>query len=166
MIYFGQNYFTIRELGVFLIFLGTIGSLLQFKNMTMKTLFQPISLMVVGMASIIIDDIFILRSFPLLLSIFFFLAFIYAHITKDFFLIKTIEKFKKLDNSERLYLEKTHTIWIVVTAINVSLHIYFLFFTSMKLWTFYITIGWYILLGCGILFQIGFRKFYEHKTTH
>ncbi|MCD6433669.1 MAG: hypothetical protein J7L21_06470, partial [Sulfurimonas sp.] len=93
-------------------------------------------------------------------------AFIYAQITKDYFLIKYIEKFKKLDASEVVYLEQTHVIWIVVTLISVSLHTYFLFLGSVEEWTLYTTVGWYILLGCGILFQIVFRKFYEQKNAN
>jgi len=165
VIFFGKNHFSIYELGIFFIILGIFWSFLQYENISIKTLFQPIILILVGITSIIIEDILVLKSFPLILSFLFFIAFIYAQITKDFFLIRTIEKFKKIDIGERTYLEKTHSIWIIVTAINILLHIYFLFYTSLEQWTFYVTIGWYILLGCGILFQILFRKVYEYKTT-
>jgi len=165
-IFFGKDYFSIYELGIFFIILGVFWSFLQYKHMSVKTLFQPIILIIVGIVSIIVEDILVLKSFPLILSFLFFIAFIYAQITKDFFLIHTIEKFKKIDDKERIYLQKTHSIWIVVTAINVLLHIYFLFYASLAQWTFYVTAGWYILLGCGILFQILFRKVYEYKTTH
>lgn len=166
VIYFGKDYFSIYELGIFFIVLGLVWSFLQYKNLSIKTLFQPFILIAVGILSMLIEDMLVLQSFPLILSFLFFMAFIYAQITKDFFLIKIIEKFKKLDESERNYLQKTHSIWIIVTAMNVLLHIYFLFYTSLEQWTFYVTIGWYILLGCGILFQILFRKVYEYKTTH
>ena len=165
-IFFGKDYFSIYELGIFFIILGLFWSFLQYKNISVKTLFQPIILIVVGIVSIIVEDILVLKSFPLILSFLFFIAFVYAQITKDFFLIRTIEKFKKLDDKERIYLQKTHLIWIFVTAINVLLHIYFLFYSSLEQWTFYVTVGWYILLSCGILFQILFRKVYEYKTTH
>jgi len=165
-IFFGKDYFSIYELGIFFIILGIFWSFLQYKNISIKTLFQPIVLIVVGIVSIIVEDILVLKSFPLILSFLFFIAFIYAQITKDFFLIPIIEKFKKTDDKERIYLQKTHSIWIIVTGINVLLHIYFLFYTSLVQWTFYVTAGWYILLGCGILFQILFRKVYEYKTTH
>jgi intracellular septation protein A len=166
VIFFGKDYFSIYELGIFFIVLGVFWSFLQYKNISIKTLFQPMILIVVGIVSIIVEDILVLKSFPLILSFLFFIAFIYAQITKDFFLIRTIEKFKKIDDKERIYLEKTHGLWIIVTAINVLLHIYFLFYTSLEQWTFYVTVGWYILLGCGILFQILFRKVHEYKTTH
>jgi hypothetical protein len=162
----GKDYFSIYELGFFFIGLGVFWSVLHYKNISIKTLFQPIVLIAVGIVSIIVEDILVLKSFPLIISFLFFIAFIYAQISKNFFLIHTIEKFKKIDDKERVYLKKTHGLWIVITAINVLLHIYFLFYTSLVQWTFYTTVGWYILLGCGILFQILFRKVYEHKTTH
>lgn len=152
-------------MGLFFILLGFLWLLTQFKNFSLKTTFQPIILMLIGVLSVWKNDMTILKSFPLILSLLFFLAFVHAQITKDFFLIKYIEKFKNLDALEKVYLEKTHLIWIVVTAINVSLHSYFLFYATIEAWTFYTTVGWYILLGSGILFQIIFRKWYEKKIS-
>ena len=165
-IYFGKNYFTIPQLGVFFISLGVIWLLINGKKPSLKTLFQPIILIVIGLISIKMDNFLILKSFPLIISTLFFLAFIYAQITKEFFLIKYIGKFKKLDEKETIYLQKTHLIWIVVTAINVMFHSYFLAYGSLNEWTFYSTVGWYILLGCGIAFQIIFRRFYEQKKAN
>ena len=162
-IFFARDYFSIQEMGLFFIFLGTFWLIFQFKNFSIKTSFQPIVLIIVGFISVLLNDILVLKSFPLILSVLFFLAFVHAQITEEFFLVKYISKFKKLDELEYAYLEKTHLIWIVVTFINVSLHSYFLFYASMEMWTFYTTVGWYILLGCGILFQIIFRRFYEKK---
>lgn len=165
-IYFGKNYFTISQLGILFISLGSIWLLINRKNSSIKTLFQPIILIIIGLISIKMNNFLVLKSFPLIISMLFFLAFIYAQITKEFFLIKYIGKFKKLDEKEKIYLQKTHIIWIVVTAINVVLHSYFLIFGTLNEWTFYSTVGWYILLGCGIVFQIAFRRFYEQKKVN
>lgn len=169
-IFFGKDYFSISELGIFFTILGTLWFLFSLKNFSLtfsflKISFQPIILIIIGLISTQQDSFLMLKSFPHILSSLFFLAFIYAEITKEFFLIKYIGKFKKLDEKEEIYLQKTHAIWIGVTAINVSLHSYFLFYRSTAEWTFYSTIGWYILLACGILFQILFRRFYERKKT-
>jgi len=151
--------------------LGTIWFIFSLKEFSLtisflKKSFQPIILIIIGIISTGQDSFLMLKSFPLTLSSLFFLAFIYAQITKEFFLIKYIGKFKKLDEKEEIYLQKTHAIWIVVTGINVILHSYFLFYRSTAEWTFYSTVGWYILLACGILFQILFRRFYERKNTY
>jgi len=164
-IFFGKDWFSISELGIFFTLLGTIWLFFSIKQLSWKKSFQPIILIIIGFISIQQDSILVLKSFPLTISTLFFLAFIHAEVTKEYFLVKYIEKFKKLDNKERIYLEKTHLIWVVVTAINVSLHSYFLFFGSIEEWTLYSTVGWYILLGCGILFQIAFRRFYEKSTN-
>jgi hypothetical protein len=155
----------VQEMGLFFVALGTVWLLFELKHFTLKSTFQPIVLILVGLVSFVLEDILVLKSFPLILSTLFFLAFIYAQITKEFFLIDHIAKFKNLDEAERIYLEKTHLIWIVVTSINVMFHSYFLFYASTEMWTFYTTIGWYILLGCAILFQIVFRRFYEKKAN-
>lgn len=179
-IFFGKDYFSISELGIFFTLLGAVWLLfslkklllkefsptLSFLKISLKSSFQPIILIIIGVVSIEQDSFLMLKSFPLILSSLFFLAFIYAQITQEFFLIHLIGRFKKLDEEEKNYLEKTHLIWVVVTAINVLLHSYFLFYRSTAEWTFYATIGWYILLACGILFQILFRRFYERKKTH
>ena len=169
-IFFGKDYFSIFELGIFFTFLGAVW-LLSLKSFSLtlsflKISFQPLILITIGLISIQQDSFLMLKSFPLTLSSLFFLAFIYAQITKEFFLINFISRFKKLDDGEKNYLEKTHLIWIVVTAINVSLHTYFLFYATTVEWTFYSTIGWYILLACGIFFQILFRRFYERKKIN
>ena len=164
-IFFGKDYFSISELGIFFSILGVTWLLFSLKNLSWKKSFQPIVLIIIGLISIQQNSLIVLKSFPLTLSALFFIAFIYAEITKEYFLIKYIGKFKKLDEAERIYLEKTHLIWIVVTAINVSLHSYFLFFGSIEEWIFYSTVGWYILLGCGILFQILFRRLYEKGSN-
>lgn len=164
-IFFAKDYFSIQEIGTFFIFIGFTWLILQRKSLTYKVVFQPIILIIIGFASFLVNDILVLKSFPLILSMFFFLAFIYAHISKKFFLLEYISKFKKISNSERDYLEKTHLIWIIVTLINVLLHSYFLFYATIEMWTFYTTVGWYILLGVAILFQILFRSFYEKKVN-
>ena len=163
-IFFGRDYFSIQEMGGFFMLLGAVWLLFQIKKISLKTAFQPTVLIIVGLVSLQQNDFLILKSFPLILSLLFFFAFIHAQVTKEFFLVKYIEKFKKLDKKKRLYLEKTHLIWVVITAINVTLHGYFLVFATIEMWTFYTTIGWYILLGSGVLFQIVFRKFYEKKA--
>ena len=165
-IYFGKEYFSISQLGIFFISLGTVWFLINAKKASIKTLFQPIILIVIGILSIKMDSFLVLKSFPLVISTLFFLAFVYAQITKEFFLIKYISKFKKLDEKEIVYLQKTHIIWIVITAVNVALHSYFLIFGTLNEWTFYSTLGWYILLGSGIAFQIAFRRFYEQKKVN
>lgn len=170
-IFFGKDYFSISQLGIFFTLLGTIWFIFSLKEFSLtisflKKSFQPIILIIIGIISTGQDSFLMLKSFPLTLSSLFFLAFIYAQITKEFFLIKYIGKFKKLDEKEEIYLQKTHAIWIVVTGINVILHSYFLFYRSTAEWTFYSTVGWYILLACGILFQILFRRFYERKNTY
>jgi len=165
-IYFGKDYFTIPQIGISFIFLGIVWLLFNIKKLSLKTVFEPTILIIIGTISIKLDNFLILKSFPLIISSLFFLAFIYAQITKEFFLIKYIGKFKKLDEKDTIYLKKTHIIWIVVTAINVTLHSYFLFYATLKEWTFYSTIGWYILLGLGITFQVIFRRFYEQKNDN
>ena len=170
-LFFGKDYFSISQLGIFFTFLGLIWFLFSLKKFSLsfaflKISFQPIILVIIGLISIEQDSFLILKSFPLTLSSLFFLAFIYAQITHEFFLIEYIGKFKKLDKKEQTYLQKTHLIWVVVTGINVTLHSYFLFYRSTAEWTFYSTVGWYILLACGILFQILFRSIYERQNTH
>jgi len=169
-IFFARDYFSIREIGLFFVLLGSLWFFFSIKHFSLtldflKKTFQPIILVLVGVFSALQNDIIILKSFPLILSLLFFLAFVHSEITKEYFLLNYIKKVKTLDEKEENYLKKTHAIWIVVTASNVTLHIYFLFYASLEAWTFYTSIGWYILLGCGILFQIIFRNFYE-KNTH
>jgi uncharacterized membrane protein len=168
-IFFARDYFSIKEIGLLFIILGTLWFLFSAKSFSLtlnffKKTFQPIILVFVGFFSVLQNDILILKSFPLVLSLLFFLAFVHSEITKEYFLLNYIKKVKTLDEKEELYLKKTHGVWIVVTAINVILHSYFLFYASLEEWTFYTTIGWYILLGCGILFQIIFRRFYEKNA--
>jgi uncharacterized membrane protein len=169
-IFFARDYFSIKEIGLFFMLLGSLWFLLFVRRFSLtldffKKTFQPIILVLVGLFSVLQNDILILKSFPLILSFLFFLAFVYSEVTQEYFLLNYIKKVKTLDEKEENYLKKTHVIWIVVTAMNVTLHIYFLFYASLESWTFYTTIGWYILLGCAILFQIIFRNFYE-KNTH
>jgi uncharacterized membrane protein len=140
--------------------------LLNIKKLSVKTAFQPTTLIVIGLISIRLDNFLVLKSFPLIISSLFFLAFIYAQITKEFFIIKFISRFKKLDDKEIVYLQNTHLIWVIITAINVSFHSYYLFYGTLQEWTLYSTIGWYILLGLGIAFQILFRRFYEQKNSN
>ena len=162
----GKHYFSIYELGIFFTTIGILWLLYSLKSFSLKKILQPGILTLIGLISIKVDSFLVLQSFPLLLSLFFFIAFIHAQVTKKYFLIKNIQRFKTLDADEIIYLEHTHTIWVVVTGVNVLLHIYFLLATSLEVWTFYATVGWYILLGSAILFQILFRKFYEQKNLH
>jgi uncharacterized membrane protein len=169
-IFFARDYFSVKEIGLFFMLLGSLWFFFSIKHFSLtlnflKKTFQAIILVLVGLFSVLQNDILVLKSFPLILSALFFLAFVHSEITKEYFLLNYIKKVKKLDEKEEIYLKKTHAIWIVVTAINVAFHSYFLFYASLEQWTFYTTIGWYILLGSAILFQILFRSFYE-KNAH
>lgn len=169
-IFFAKDYFSIKEIGLFFILLGSVWSLFFLKYFALnlaffKKVFQAIILVLVGLFSFLQNDMLVLKSFPLILSVLFFFAFVYAEVSQEYFLLETIKKVKTLDEKEETYLKKTHLIWIVVTAINVSFHLYFLFYASLEQWTFYTTIGWYILLACAILFQILFRNFYEKNFS-
>ena len=166
VIFIGKDYFSITELGLFFTLIGIIWFLLVLRNFSLKKSLQPIVLIFIGLITIIFKSSLILKSFPLILSTSFFIVFIYSQVTKKYFLIQYIQKFKELDDAEIIYLKKTHIIWIIVTLVNVLLHTYFLFIGTIEEWTFYSTIGWYILLGCGILFQIIFRKFYDKKNAY
>lgn len=166
VIFFGKAYFSITQLGIFFTLIGIFWFIFVLQKFSLKRSLQPVALIFIGLIAIIFKSDLILKSFPLILSISFFIAFIYSHVTKKYFLIEYIQKFKTLDKSEIIYLQRTHLIWIIVTLINVLLHTYFLFVGTLKEWILYSTVGWYILLGCGILFQIIFRKFYDKKNAY
>ena len=163
-IFFAKDYFSIEEIGILFIFLALFWLLISYKNISWITIVQPIILMIIGIFSFFAKEMVVLKSFPLILSILFFFAFIYAQLSQKFFLLDWIKKFKSLDEPTTIYLEKTHVLWVVVAFINVSFHSYFLFYGSLESWMFYTTVGWYLLLACAIVMQIAFRKIYVQNS--
>ena len=109
-----------------------------------------------------LEDALMLKVFPLLLSSSITLLMILSYIKKKSMILSFAIKFSKKDisNDEKEYIHKSTIFWIIISSINVLIHlIIFINTNNSTFWTFYSSIGWYILfIGAGVL-QYLHRKF-------
>mgnify|MGYP005849312869 CR=1 FL=1 len=134
----------------------------------LASFFYPITLfLVVKYFGLHLDDIFVLKVLPLLLAIYVtFLMFI-SQSKKNSFIIKFAQKFSKeaLSEEEIEYIKDATFFWIIVSLINVALHLLALLSTNEYFWVTYTSIGWYFVFGIAGVLQYLHRKFFFLKRV-
>jgi len=111
--------------------------------------------------NISLNDVLVLKAFPLILSsIITFLIYL-SYLKKKSMILYFALKFSKVEISkeEKEYIHNSTLFWVGVSLINVIVHIYIFFDTHDSFWVFYSSIGWYFLFLFAGIFQFLHRRF-------
>ncbi|MEA3498271.1 MAG: hypothetical protein U9R16_04345 [Campylobacterota bacterium] len=108
-----------------------------------------------------LEDAFVLKAFPLVLSVTITLMIILSYIKKESIILIFAKRFSKtkISKEEKKYIHNSTLFWILISCINIMMHTIILFDTSTSLWLFYSSIGWYFLFGIAGILQFIHRKF-------
>ena len=108
-----------------------------------------------------LDNVLVLKAFPLVLSSTITLFILLSYIKKKSMILYFARKFSKAEISkqEKEYIHNSTLFWVGVSLINVIFHLIIFLDNSETFWVFYSSIGWYFLFGIAGIFQYLHRKF-------
>ena len=108
-----------------------------------------------------LNDVLVLKAFPLILSSVITLLIYLSYLKKKSMILYFAQKFSKAEISEeeKEYIHNSTLFWVGVSLINVIVHTIIFFDNSDKVWIFYSSIGWYFLFLFAGVFQFLHRKF-------
>lgn len=114
-----------------------------------------------------LDDVLVLKAFPLVLSIAITLLILVSYIQKKSMILYFAKKLSKLKISkqEKEYIHNSTLFWIGISILNVIIHLIIFLDNSDTLWLSYSTIGWYFLFVFAGIFQFLHRKFIFLKRS-
>ena len=131
----------------------------------LSLLFAPLFLLYIHFYSIDKESFFYIsaRMIPSLISLFFFLLFLSAYLSKKALVLGFTKRFykKELSDTEIVFLKKSDLYWVGVTLFNVLIQTLFGIFANDYMWAFYSSIGWYIYFFIALIAQIIYGKWYN-----
>lgn len=154
------RYFGASTAGLILCSMGIVALLFQIwrKQYNLDNITSPIFAIVLGMCAFFISDFIVIKLYPLLVSLVFWLYFIYSVIAKKYPLVVWVEKFQKrpLSTQEMIDVKKSHLFWVIVLGVNSLIHLYLVLYGSINEWALYSFVGWYLYFGMAMIIQISF----------
>ncbi len=131
----------------------------------LSLLFAPLFLLYIHFYGIDKDSFFYIsaRMIPSLISLFFFLLFLSAYLSKKALVLSFTKRFYKkiLTGKEEQFLKNSDLYWAFITFLNVVIQTLFGLFSNDYIWAFYSSIGWYIYFFTALTVQIIYGKWYN-----
>lgn len=146
--------------GLILCSMGIIALSFQIwrKQYSLDNITSPIFAIVLGVCAFFVSDFIVIKLYPLLVSLVFWLYFIYSVIAKKYPLVVWVEKFQKrpLSTQEMIDVKKSHLFWVIVLGVNSLIHLYLVLYGSINEWALYSFVGWYLYFGIAMIIQLSF----------
>jgi len=127
----------------------------------LSILYAPIALFTLHRYSIDMNDVLVLKAFPLTMSIIVTFLIYLSYRKKDSMVLKFAKRFmkKEISEEEQEYIQKSTLYWVGVSFINVIIHFFLFMSDEVLTWAFYSSIGWYAVFIIGAILQFFHRKF-------
>lgn len=108
-----------------------------------------------------LNDVILLKAYPLLMSIYITILIGVSYLKENSFILKIVTKFSKKEISEfeKKYIQHSTLFWISVSSLNIILHVMVLLSLNDYYWVGYTTFGWYFVFGLGGGLQYLHRKY-------
>ena len=127
----------------------------------LSLIYAPIIFFALRYYDTALDDVLMLKAFPLLLSSVITVLIFLSYLKKKSMILYFAKKFSKdeISEQEKEYIHNSTAFWVAVSFINVLIHFKIFIGTSSYFWVFYSSIGWYILFFFAGVIQFFHRKF-------
>ena len=163
-IYFGINYFSPSQLGLFLVGLFAARVLFARKNNKTARLQAVLTILIGGsLAGLtwVFNSVEYLKWYPVGLNLIFFLVFVSSLISPPS-IIEQIARMqhKDLPVSGIAYTRNVTIIWTVFFVINALISSWTVLYGSMEAWTLYNGFISYIIMGAIFVLEILVRKYF------
>ena len=167
-IYFGLQHFEPKTLALILAALVIIRAVATNNKLLKATKGLWIILLIAGLTlsilSFTLNSELGLKLYPVIITSGFLALFSYSLFKPP----SMIERLARLQEPELpqegvIYTRKVTQIWCVFFVINILISLYTVFYTSTEIWTLYNGLVSYLLMGCLLLGELVYRKWFLTK---
>ena len=143
------------------IILFAVGWIFTLRSFEIKRILLPLFYLIIGVATLLMQNSMILKVLPLSLSCAFCILLIISYLEKNSLILHFAKKFykKEISTQEEAYIHYSSKFWIALSLINIIIHILVILSKNNTYWVIYTSFGWYFLFGFGGLFQVLHRHF-------
>lgn len=166
VIFYSLKNFELKTVSIVIFIFSFLWFIANIKK-DFKEFIFPLFYMFVSILAFLLDDFLLLKILPLLISSLISIFILYSYISKQSFIFIFLEKInKKVNEKEKDYIQKSTLFWFFVSFINILVHGYILKLDNIIYWTFYSSIGWYLLFIVAGLIQFLHKKIYFKEKIH
>lgn len=154
------KYFDIKTVSFGILVFGGLW-LLSLKEKSIQSVLFPLFYILVAISAFLLNDFLVLKFLPLLISLAFILFLILSYFHNNSILLHFAHKIHKhpLGIDEEAYIHRCTIFWILLSFLNVFLHVGILLLENNYYWIIYSSFGWYMVFVIGGFMQFLHRKF-------
>lgn len=166
IVFYSLRNFELKTVSLMIFVFSLMWLVLSLKNGIKEYIF-PLFYISISLLAYFLDEFLLLKSLPLLISGLITMFILYSYVSNNSFIFIFLERFnKKVGENEKMYIQKSTLFWFFIALTNVLIHTYILFTENMIYWTFYSSVGWYVLFIIAGLFQMIHKKIYFQGEGH
>ncbi len=167
LVFFSLRYFDIQKVSIFIFVFSSLWLLFIFKNYKKESMY-PILYMLLAICTYFIQDFLILKAMPLIISITFTSLLAISYLNKNSIILYFAKKFskKEISKKEQEYIHKSTLFWIIVSCINIFLHINVFMHDNINFWIYYSSLGWYFIFILAGILQFLHKKYFFLKDQN
>lgn len=164
-IFFAIKHYDIQIVSIFIMLFASFWLLFTFKKGFKESIY-PIFYLTFALSAFFLQELLLLKSMPVIISLAIALAFLISYIKKQSIIIYFAKKFKQKEfNAQELeYIHHSTLFWVFVSFTNVLIHFYALLTDNMLFWAFYGSIGGYGFIALAGLVQLLHKKLIFEKS--
>lgn len=166
IVFYSLKNFELKTVSLIIFIFSLVWLTLTIKKGLKEYIF-PLFYLGISLLAYFLDNFLLLKLLPLLISSLISIFILYSYISKQSFIFIFLEKInKKVNEKEKDYIQKSTLFWFFVSFINILVHGYILKLDNIIYWTFYSSIGWYLLFIVAGLIQFLHKKIYFKEKIH
>lgn len=160
LVFLSLRYFDIQSVSVVLFLLSSVWFVIALKKSLKETLYPSLYIFI-ALLAYFINDFFILKALPLLISISITSIIAFSYINENSLILYFAKRFSKqtISQKEEVYIHKSTLFWIGICLVNIGCHMSIFLQDNIQFWLLYSSIGWYFLFLLAGIIQFLHRKF-------
>lgn len=164
LIFFALKTFDIKTVSMIILGASFIWTLFCLKNGIKSALF-PLLYFCVGLLTFLLESFMVLKILPLLITALITGTFCISYLKKESIILTFAKRFSKqeFDAEQKEYIQKSTLFWVIISLVNLGLHVYAYLGENINFWVFYSSIGGYLILILAGLAQFLHKQFIFEK---
>lgn len=167
LVFLSLRYFDIELVSVLLFISSFLWFTFTIKKSYKESLY-PVLYILLSIFTYFFKDFLVLKAMPLILSSIFTIIIFISYLNKKSIILYFAKKFskKEISQKEEEYIHKSTLFWILVSFINIFIHLQIFQNPNINFWIFYSSFGWYFLFIFAGIIQYLHRRFIFLKVLH
>ena len=167
LVFLSLRYFNIELVSIFLFISSCIWFTFTIRKSYKESLY-PVLYILLSIFTYFFKDFLVLKAMPLVISSIFTIIIFISYLNKKSIILYFAKKFskKEISQKEEKYIHKSTLFWILVSFINIFIHLQIFINPNINFWIFYSSFGWYFLFIFAGIIQYLHRRFIFLKVLH